>query len=278
MKLLTTTLLTSLSLNAGATGFNFKTHVPLFDQQIEYISAHLATPTKSGECMVDTGARFTIGKQAIFADLEKIGEIPGGGLSNTELPTDLVQTDVSVGDWKIQNAILGRTDRIPYECLIGNDFFIGRAFSIDFELNKISEIENTSQLENSLAVYPSNLGGHFGFEVKVADYSTQSIFDTGASHTVIDQKILDLNPTEFKFIEDLNAIDANGKKIQVALYELSQFKFGSIELKNMKVIVVDLSPLTAKIPNADVVFGLDIIQKYNWAFNTQLKTWQHKAP
>lgn len=273
MKLLTITTLSVLALGAQAREFSFKPQIPFLSQQIEYISAKLITPTKSSDCMVDTGARFTIVKESIFGHLEKIGEIKGGGISNTELPTDLVQTDVAVGDWQIQDAILGRTERIPYECLIGNDFFIGRAFTIDFKLNKISKLETTDHLKNPLDVYTSDKGGHFGFEVTVGNYSTKSIFDTGASRTVIDQKIVDFNAAEFKFIKDLSATDANGVKIKAGLYLLSRFKFGSLELKNVQIIAVDLSALKAKIPTVEVVFGLDIIQNYNWSFDTRLKTW-----
>lgn len=274
MNLIKTTItITALSFHAQAAEFSFKPQVPFLSQQAEYLSAKLETPTISKDCMVDTGARLTIGKDSIFGLLEKVGEIQGGGLSNTNLPTDLVQTDVAVGDWKIESAIVARSERLPYDCLIGNDFFLGRAFEINFQKNKVSDIAPLSQDAYPLDVFPSDHGGHFGLSVVVANYSTTSLFDIGASKTVVDQKIVDANPAAFKFIRDLSGIDGNNQKIKATLYKLTNLKFGNIELKDIEVIAVDLAPLTEKIPNVDVVFGLDIIQKYNWSIDTKMKRW-----
>lgn len=278
MKYLMIVVLTTLSISAAAGEFSFKPHRPFLSQQTEYISAALATPTAMSECMVDTGARFSIGKDSVFGHLEKIGQTPGGGISNMNLMTDLVQTDISVGDWKIPQAVVGRSHRIPYECLIGNDFFIGRAFTINFKTNRISEEESSAIVTRPLDVYLSDRGGHFGFAVQIAKYSTNSIFDTGSSHTVIDQKIVDLNPADFKFVKDLSATDGNGQKIKVSLYQLKSFQFGTVELKNIQVLTLDLSPLTEKISGVHVVFGLDIIQNFKWSFDTKSKTWSHETP
>lgn len=277
MKILTTTLILTIAQSTLAAEFSFRKHIPFLSPQAEYITAKLTLGNASHTCMVDTGARFTIGKESVLGSLAKVGETKGGGLSNMELKTDLVQSDITVGNWTIQGAIMGRTDRIPHDCLIGNDFFLNRVFEINFKQNNFVELETIGTETRPLDVYVSDRGGHFGFDVDVAGQLTKSIFDTGASQTVVDSKLVEANPSAFMLIKVIDVIDGNNSMIKAGLYRLDHFKFGDIEIANLEVFVLDLSALTAKIPGVNVVVGLDVIQRYNWFFDTNEKSWRMES-
>lgn len=266
-------LIASLSSVVLGGEFRFTPHQRPFDPNIEHLTAQLVINGTTEECLVDTGARYTIARVDVLKDLEKVGEIPGGGLSNPNINTDLVQTNLILGDWKMEQALVGRSDRIPFRCLIGNDFFLKRSFSLDFKKNLFIEIDSPMILGLPLNVYKNHFGGHFGFDVIVAGQSTQSIFDTGASQTVIDDKLVEQSPDNFVFIKDLSATDGNNTKIKAVLYRLKRFNFANLELKDIEVIAVDLSNLKAKLPQIDVVIGMDIIQNFTWTFDTQQRLW-----
>lgn len=263
----------SLSVSAGE--FNFNINKSILSEKAESISALLNINGKQQKCVVDTGARITVAKTFILADLVKAGEVLGGGISNTQINTDLVKTDMALGDWNINGAIVGRTDRIPYDCLIGNDFFISRVFETDFNQNKFSEIESFKDDSNILDVFESETGGHFGFELEVASQKIKSIFDTGASETVIDKSIVEQNPQDFQLIKELNVTDGNNASVKAGLYRVKQIKFADVEFKNIEVYVLDLSSLKSKLSMVNAVLGLNIIQNFNWSFDMHTKSWKY---
>lgn len=261
----------SSSLFAG--GFQFVPKKVLFGNEIELINAKVKLGHNNLEysCLVDTGARFTIFKETILKDLPKAGETIGGGISNSSYVTDLVNLNLDLGDWHISNAIIGRTDRIPFDCLIGNDFFINKNFKIDFNKYEITDLDGPIDLEKSfpLQVYRNDTGGHFGFEMTLAHRKVETIFDTGATSTVVSLDFVKKHTEHFKLIKEIFVTDANNAELKVGLYELDEISFGGTTLKKINVYALDLSNLKSKIPNIEIVLGLNVIQKYNWQFDIQ---------
>lgn len=259
------------SLYAG--GFQFVPKKRLFDEDFELINAKIKL-SKNGleySCLVDTGARFTIFKEAILKDLQKVGETTGGGISNSSQVTDLVKLDLELGDWSKTDAVVGRTNRIPFDCLIGNDFFINKNFKIDFNKNEIADLDTFVDLEKSfsLQIYKSDTGGHFGFEMILAQQKVGTIFDTGAASTVVSLDFINAHAEHFNLIKKIDVTDGNNAKLKAGLYNLDEITFGRTTLKNVEVYGLDLSNLKNKIPGVEIVLGLNLIQKYNWQFDIQ---------
>lgn len=257
------------SLFAG--GFKFIPQKSLTADEIEIIQAKVKVSTSGLEyiCLVDTGARFTLFKENLLKDFPKIGEIVGGGISNSSQVTDLVKVDIDIGGWKKTKAPIGRTNRIPFDCLIGNDFFMNRIFKIDFNLFEITDIDSFIKNEKSfpLNVYKSDLGGHFGFEVTLGNKTVETIFDTGATDTVVSLSLVKQNPEHFKLIKEIEVTDGNNSKLTAGLYELDEIYFGETLIKNFQVYALDLTNLKLKIPSIEIVIGLNWIQKFNWQFD-----------
>lgn len=272
MKKLTVLLFIIYHSNLFAGGFSFIPKKPMFGGEIEIIKAKVKLSQNGSEysCLIDTGARFTIFKEIILKDFQKVGETVGGGISNSSQITDLVKVDLELGDWKTSGSVVGRTDRIPFDCLIGNDFFINRNFNIDFNEYKITDLDKATDLDKSfsLNVYRGDSGGHFGFEVSLAEKTVETIFDTGAESTVVSLAFVNEHPENFKLIKEVDVTDGNNAKLKAGLYELDEISFGSTTLRNLQVYVLDLANLKSKLPNVEIVLGLNVIQKYNWQFDT----------
>jgi hypothetical protein len=273
MKSLFVILLVICHSGAIAAGFVFTPKKNLFDNQIELINAilKLSPIDKEYTCLVDTGARYTIFKESILKDLPKIGETVGGGISNISQAIDLVNVDLGLGDWILTDTTVARTNTIPFDCLIGNNFFINRNFQIDFNKNEISDLSESIDIKKSfpLHIYKNELGGHFGFEMKLANKTVETIFDTGATSTVVSLAFVVSNPEHFKLIKEINVTDGNTTELKAGLYELDEISFGDTTLKKIQVYVLDLSNLKSKLPNVDIVLGLNVIQNFNWQFDTQ---------
>jgi hypothetical protein len=267
------------SLFAG--GFQFIPKKAFLEEGIELIHAKIKLNQSSSEytCLVDTGARFTIFKESLIKDLPKVGETIGGGISNSSQVTDLVNLDLNLGDWKKTNAIVGRTDRIPFDCLIGNDFFLGHNFKIDFSKYEFADLDTPIELEKSfpLKVYRSESGGHFGFEITLAQKTVETIFDTGAASTVVSMSFVKENAEHFRLIKEINVTDGNNAELKAGLYELDEISFGGIALKKIEVYVLDLTNLKNKLPHVEIVLGLNIIQKYNWQFDIEAQRYSYDS-
>ncbi len=273
MKKLTVFLFFIYSSSLFAGGFQFVPKKVLFENEIELINAKVKLGHNNLEysCLIDTGARFTIFKESILKDLPKVGETIGGGISNSSQITDLVSIDLDMGDWHKAGAIIGRTDRIPFDCIIGNDFFINKNFKIDFNKYEITDLDSSIDLENSfpLHIYKNDSGGHFGFEMTLVQRKVETIFDTGAASTVVSLAFVKEHAEHFKLIKEIDVTDGNDAKLKAGLYELDEIAFGGTTLKNINVYALDLSNLKSKIPNVEIVLGLNVIQKYNWQIDIQ---------
>jgi hypothetical protein len=57
--------------------------------------------------------------------------------------------------------------------------------------------------------------------------------------------------------------------LKAGLYELDEISFGDTTLKKINIYALDLANLKSKIPNVEIILGLNIIQKYNWQFDIQ---------
>jgi hypothetical protein len=264
-----------------AGGFSLIPQRPMFTENIDVVLAKVQIKPNEIEklCLVDTGARHSVFKEAILADFPKVGETLGGGISNTNQVTDLVQVDLQVGDWNLIGAIVGRSDRIPFDCLIGNDFFLNRNFEINFDHLSVMELPEPIKFQHAfpLQVYRNDRGGHFGFKIGFAETTGYSIFDIGATSTVVDIELVRQHQKNFKLIKELEVTDGNNNKIKSGLYELDQVLIGDQVINKIEVYSLDLTNLKNKLPNVQIVLGMNVIQKYNWQFDLHNQSFQFKV-
>ena len=259
-------IITSLSWNAF--GFDLIPHKDLSTGDLQILTARMQLNDRPFECLVDTGARHTMVQSKFVKDLPVIGTTLGGGISNPNQLTELVNANLKLGDWEIINATIRSTPRIPFECLIGNDFLMDKNFTIDIKKLTIQTTESESH-ENDLKlnIYKSDRGGHFGFNTIIANDSIEIIFDTGAGSTVIDLQFVKEHSEHFLLISEANVLDGNSTTLKSGLYKVDQLQFGDIVLKNVEIYALDLTGLKTKLPSVVGIIGMNIIKDFKWSFN-----------
>lgn len=260
---------------ASATGFAFKYRsTDLFSEDPQdTLFATVQIDGTTTDCLVDTGARFTLAKESLTKNNNKVGEVLGGGVSGVQRTADLVESKIHVGDWDHPTGVIGRTDLIPFECIVGNDFFLMREFSIDFTRSRFSDETTFSGTTFPLQQYLSDRGGHFGFEIEVNEYKVPALFDTGATHTVIDIGFVQKHLESFEFIKELDVQEGSNQSIKAGLYRLKGLKMGPIVEKETQVYVLSLKHLQEKIPGIQAVIGLSEMKKHKWYINNKSSTW-----
>lgn len=267
-------IITALSWNAF--GFDLILHTDLLTGDLQIVTAKIKLNDRPFECLVDTGARHTMVQSKFIKDLPVVGTTTGGGISNTNQVTELVNADLKLGEWEIINATIGRTPRIPFECLIGNDFFMDKHFTIDIKKLAIRTKESESREDYlKLNVYKSEHGGHFGFNVKIAENTIGTIFDTGAASTVVDLDFVKKHLEHFLLIKEINVTDGNSATIKAGLYKVDELQFGDVLLKDVEIYALDLSALKAKLPSVVGILGMNIIKNYKWSFNIPESTFHY---
>lgn len=270
--------LLALSSHANASGFSFRVVHDLNDE-LDHIEAEASFDGQLASCIIDTGARFTLAKEELLANNRKVGEEKGGGISGVQRITDLVEARIQIGDWARNPGVIGRTKAgtIPAACLLGNDFFLNRAFSIDFASHRFEDIPTIEGSRWPLKTYPSGPGGHFGFELEVAGQKIDSLFDTGATSTVFDTEFVAAHRESFEFVQEIPVQEGSNQTVKAGIYRVRSLRFADVELSDVKVYVLSLKVLQDKIPNIQAVLGLEQMMDRKWFFDPRNSVWNSQA-
>jgi hypothetical protein len=267
-------LLVFAAISASASGFSFEfVHEGLVGPS--HIETRVQFDGTAAKCIVDTGARFTIVQLPLLAGSPKAGEIVGGGVSGVQSATDLVQSRVQAGEWVLEDTIVGRKQpgTLPAICLLGNDFFLQREFSIDFKATRFSDETEFQGTLFPLNQFKADRGGQFGFNLEIQGEQVSALFDTGATSTVFDATFVKNHPENFEFIREFSVQEGSNQNIKAGIYRAKSIKFGNQEDRNVEVYVVDLTYLQSKIPGVQVVLGLSQMTSRKWYINNMNSTW-----
>lgn len=274
--LILSTIVFLMSSQSNATGFNFKFKYAFLEPASpDQILASVRFDNTVSDCMVDTGARFTVAKKSILGSNTKVGEKSGGGISGQERVTELVESKVQVGDWIHGTSIIGRTedDALPSPCLLGNDFFLDREFSFDFDKKKVTDESSFSGTTFPIQKYRGDIGGHFGFKIEIQGEEIPTLFDTGTTDTVFDIQFVEAHPENFEFVREIDVQEGSNQTIKAGVYNMKSVKMGSIEQTNIKVYVLSLKYLQSKIPGIQAVLGLSQMINHKWYINNKKSVW-----
>ncbi len=107
----------------------------------------------------------------------------------------------------------------------------------------------------------------------MAGNTEKSLWDTGASLTIVDKSLPLRSPENFKFIREIDAADASGTSIKAKVYKTT-IQFSDFSLNNVTVVALDFSKIQEEVdPEITVVVGYNIYSKYNWLIDYKNFIW-----
>lgn len=254
---------------AEAKSMNISLHPGEMDSG--YIMAWTKFDGQMDRCMVDTGARTTVIKSHILPDAPAVGQIVGGGLIGVQSPADLVNvSEIETGNWVKNNLTIRRTHKLPTNCILGNEFFMHESLSIDYA-NQI--ISTEALLDDEVFPILHFKNQWFGFTTTLDEKSMDSLFDTGAGLTLIDETLVEELPQHFEYLGKTELVDSTDTKVEASLYKMKSIRFGKWQANDVVVIAYPFNALHKELPSIRIVIGHNIIKKHHWYFNNILKQW-----
>lgn len=254
---------------AQASSLNLSIHPGEIDSG--YAMAWTSFDGQLDRCLVDTGARSTFVKSHILPNSPSLGKVPTGGLLGIEQLADLIQTtEIKSNDWVKNNLTIRRVDKLPANCILGNDFFLQESLSIDYSKQSISTEAHFNSETFDLKHYANQW---FGFDIQANGKIIESLFDTGAGLTLVDEKFIEENPENFEFLQKIDITDATDSKAEASLYKMKSLKYGNWESKDILIIAYNFKWIHKELPSVHLVIGHNIINQHHWYLNNLTKQW-----
>lgn len=222
-------------------------------------------------CLIDTGARKSV-VRTLFGDRTPVGKEPSGGLGGIGEMSELIKvTEIKLDSWISADLVIRRTESIPMNCIIGNDVFMKRNFLLDHERKVFTTDFQASEKNHPLKIYNNQW---FGFPVQIGTKAiVDSLFDTGAAATLLDPKLIEDDPENFEFIQEIEITDGSNKKLKSAIYKMKVLSIQGLDFQDVIVLSYPLDVLQNEMPTVRVILGYNVIRRHNWWFNFDLKRW-----
>lgn len=228
--------------------------------------------------LLDTGAAKT---HIIFdeynADFETVGVKETSGVFK-KMQDDLIKIpSIEFGPIAKSNIVIARA-AAQFEgmnSLIGMDILKDFRCHFMFDENRVyidREVDTASnQVSNTLI---TDSGYHPYIDVQVGSQIAQTVWDSGASLTVVDASFIQKNSSLFERAGSSTGTDASGTSVETTMYVMAESLIGGYSFPKCRVAEVDLSQVNASIEiPMDMILGYNIFSKANWLFDFPRKTW-----
>ncbi len=230
-------------------------------------------------CLIDTGASIsTAYSSKFFEDLSTSGTIWTWGVSGEKVASFVKTVDtLSIGGlhFKDQHFLLKEESPPPsheFRCILGMDVLGHGAIAFDF-------VKKTFQFLPKIPdrYTPRTLDlrstGYFTVPFSLNSQALNAVWDTGASSSVVDPKIVKAHPALFEHLGTSdNGIDiVSSRSFSFEFYRMKQAKLADFNVKDTIVISKDLN--MAVNVQQDAIIGFDLISRFNWMFDLRRKLW-----
>lgn len=248
--------------------FSFTQHdLPM---EMGRITKYVQFEDKTDLCLLDTGARKST-VRTMFSERSSVGQEPAGGLGGTAYLADLIPVkQITIDEWVTEDLVIRRFDRIPSNCIIGNDIFMKRNFFIDMTRKVFTTVFAKTGSVEPLKIFAEKW---FGFQVNIAGETVDSIFDTGAGGTLVDPKLIVAFPENFEFVQKIDITDGADHTLPSAIYKMKEIAVADKVFRDVHVLSYPLDVLQREMPTVRVVLGFNVIRKQNWWFDFSSETW-----
>lgn len=238
-------------------------------------------------CLFDTGSSMEIAKNdSFFRNYPAVGQVCSTGASGQRTCSDVIDIknlmvgSINWGAVKAQRrddnqSCSGGAGSIP--SLVGEVFrkHLGQRVELNFgnsgagmrvdAAGGAGSNRFTLALDNTFMMLDVGFGG--GTPV-------QTLYDTGAGLTVMDQKWADQNPNGLQFLAETQIQDSSCAKIPAKIYQASGITVGGRNAGNAFIVAIDLSPIQRALgEQVKGILGFNVITKYNWSVDLKSNTY-----
>lgn len=234
------------------------------------IFAHLTFDGQTEKCFWDTGATSTkVVSNDFFEKYPVVKEAELAGLAGKGVSAARIQIrNVSWGKHSLgQHEVMRLPEKLGIVPTAGINLFKEKRFYLDSKGKEISFEKKDADQAFKLGTF-----GHILVSSVFGGLRLNLIWDTGAGLTTIDQKVIDENPSAFRFIKNLDVGDTvHAKAMQLKLYEATNFTIGSVTLPKVKILGADFSSIKSKLSDQSIqgALGYNVITHFNWYFDLQ---------
>lgn len=216
--------------------------------------------------VLDTGAgRTTLIDLPVSARL--VGDWDTAGLFGAEIVPEWEVVDVRVGSLHAAKLAVNRIDpgtgRYP---VLGLDV-LGTA---PWQLDASSSTLLTGVPSPRAGAFARGAHGHILTEMKWPTATAKSLWDTGASVTLIDRRFADEHPDLFVHAGSAKAVDFAGSQGEFQLARTSGYEINGTAFAEHTVAIADLSDVPDDI---DAAIGFPTIAQARWTVDVPARRW-----
>jgi predicted aspartyl protease len=225
--------------------------------------------------LLDTGAAQT----ALAADdytsaLGVIDEVASSGVFKPATHEVILVPSIEVGPIRAENVVVVRSpDGALRRSLIGMDVLKGYCLHFRFDTGQVSALDAAPA---SVHYQDLVMGrrSHPYVKVECGSRTAMSVWDTGASMTVVDEAFIRRVPEFFDEAGTSMGTDSTGAELETKTYVMTGATIGGHEFPPHRVAAVDLSHVnsTIEIP-MDMVLGYSTLRPANWLFDFPGRRW-----
>ena len=225
------------------------------------------------ECSIDTGSAFTAVSSDEFLSYKKIGSINHQGASGSIIKSDKIEINsLSLAGSMFSTMDVARFEpRYQLPTTLGLDVF-NLSHTWDFVKNRLDFGPIPESLNKVESLIKYNL---INIPITVSDLTINAAWDTGASLSVVDIKIVENNSEDFDFVRTINnGSDSTGTTMKVNMYKLKTMKISNMVFKDLLVVAVDLSGPRSVMKDFPAVFlGHNVMRGHVWQFDLKKNLW-----
>lgn len=111
-------------------------------------------------------------------------------------------------------------------------------------------------------------------DVRFPDSTAQTVWDSGAGITVVDQGFLMRHAKWFRRASFSVGTDATGAQVETPTFIMAETSIGGVAFASHRVAAVDLSPANAALTEPmDMILGYTTLRQASWLFDFPAQRW-----
>jgi hypothetical protein len=227
--------------------------------------------------VLDTGSLFSILRDSErFRSYPTVGRIRFKSASGVPMGADTIMIKrLGLDQHLFTNVVMARVSGgLKLTGTLGLDVVGKYPFAVHFrdEAALYLRARAPERLLGGLTLYNSGL---FTIPVFIGNLAGETVWDTGAELTAVDQSYVAAHPELFKLGGIVGGVmDGNDQPVAARLVKIRRLEVGGRTFRNVSALAVDLQTIhegtSEKVP---LVIGFNVIRRTDWYFDLGTRRW-----